>query len=82
MLFKFYRLNDETIEDAKEITGHSYKETAIKEYLDYLYTDCDGWEWMPKDGGDTKIRCIDETNNQTDFIFELEYVPTFYVREL
>jgi hypothetical protein len=70
----------ETIEDASvfEDVCSAY---AIEQYCKYLYDNCDGWEWMPKDNCSTVIRCVDENDVVKDFRFEIEYEPEFYVYE-
>lgn len=55
---------------------------VAEQFLEYAYSNMDGWEWMPKDNGKTIVRVRQANKNQTkDFTFVLEYDPVFYAYE-
>lgn len=60
--------------------GEAY---VADQFLEYAYSNMDGWEWMPKDNEQTIVRVRRSDTNQTkDFTFVLEYDPVFYVSEV
>jgi hypothetical protein len=51
----------------------------LREFCEYLYDNCDGWEWMKN--SDERIIAIDESGEMSYYVFELDYEPVFYVSE-
>ena len=51
----------------------------LQDFCTYLYTHCDGWEWM-KDSTD-RILAIDLSGNKFYYSFELDYDPVFYISQ-
>ena len=78
-----------TIDDATTIEewSSSYEEDVdyalAEEIAQYLYDECDGWEWMPKFG--VEITFVDGLESRKvigKYHVYVEYDPTFYAREV
>lgn len=52
----------------------------LKKYLEHLYHECDGWEWMPR--SNKKLIVMGENGKTQKFSFTLDFEPTFYVGEV
>lgn len=61
-----------------ETDEHEWATEAVNAYLHFLYSECDGWEWMKH--SDVNIRCVNTaTNEDKIFKWKLEYEPTFAI---
>lgn len=77
-------------EESDDFEGHwaidereDWDARVAEQFLDYAYSNMDGWEWMPKDNGKTVVRVKQAKKNQPkDFTFILEYDPVFYTQEV
>ena len=48
---------------------------AVEAHAAYEYSECDGWEWMPR--GEPTYRC--EGNGETvDIVITVDFEPRFY----
>lgn len=55
---------------------------VAENFLKYVYDNCDGWEWMPKDNGKTVVRVKSmKSNTHKDFTFVLDFDPVFTAYE-
>lgn len=67
-----------TIDDAYEIDcKFDDADMVVTEYCEYLWSKCDGWEWMADTGRTTKICVVDENGNQSFYSFEVDFNPVF-----
>lgn len=75
-----YKDFDGELEPDREIECEpDWLDYELKDYCDYLYSNCDGWEWM-KDSFE-RILAIDESGNKSYYSFEVDYEPVFYISE-
>lgn len=54
---------------------------AAKEFARYLWTDCDGWEWMEGEVTMIDVRAIGETEHKTFKVCVVEFSPEFNCTE-
>ena len=81
-IFKCYMPTlGQTEEDAAEIEEHNAY-CAVDHYLETVYSESDGWEWMNQDQGTTTVICVDSEGKKTEYTWSLDYNPTFYPSEV
>lgn len=54
---------------------------AAEEFAEYLFYECDGWEWMKS--GNVVVNVVPKSGGDVEqFSIDIEYDPSFYAREV
>ena len=70
----------ETIDDAYEIEcKFGFEDLVVSDYCEYIWSDRDGWDWMSRNQGSTKIHIVDEQGNESVYTFDVDFRPEFSV---